>query len=60
MKYNKDSMTWASKEICVKVDKFGENGIMAGTIYKKDGSFLSPLYSGYDITHEMVMKYVRN
>ena len=53
-------MTWASKEICVKVDKFGENGIMAGTIYKKDGSFLSPLYSGYDITHEMVMKYVRN
>ncbi len=54
----KEGMNWITPTLAVSVNKVSEKGRFVGTIFKKEGSFLLPIYWGNDITEEMVKKYV--
>lgn len=55
----KEGMNWINSTLAVSVTKVAD-GKVTGTILKKDakGSLMTPIYSGNDITKEMVQKYV--
>jgi hypothetical protein len=54
----KEGMNWITPTLVVSVSKVADKERFVGTILKKEGSFLYPVYWGYDITKEMVQKYV--